>query len=67
MTAYEKSSLGVYYARVIKHGGSMRISIHPALRRAINLRLGDLVAIKVQGEGLYVKKALPPFDERKST
>lgn len=53
------------YARLVKHGGSYRVSIAPSLRKALNLWLGDHVHLWVEGERIIIERASPSFTERK--
>lgn len=53
------------FTRLVKHGGSYRISIAPSLRKALTLNLGDYLHLWIEGERIVIEKATPSFTERK--
>ena len=52
------------YTRLVKHGGSYRVSLSPSVRRALNLNIGDFVHLFVRGETVVMEKVTPNFTER---
>jgi len=52
------------YTRLVKHGGSYRVSLAPPLRRALALNLGDYVHLWIEGERIVMEKVSPDFTER---
>jgi len=52
------------YARIVKHGGSYRVSLGNSLRKALTLNIGDYVHLYVDGEIIVLEKVTPNFTER---
>ena len=52
----DSDRLDVHYAKIVRHGGSQRIALAPALRRALNLRLGYTCSMYVKDGGVFIKK-----------
>jgi len=52
------------YTRVVKHGGSYRVSIGKTMRKALNLNIGDYVHLYIVGESMILEKETPNFTER---
>jgi len=55
----------VEYKRVVKHGGSYRLSIPLLMRKALNIRHRDMMKLRMSGGKIIVEKIEPDFDERK--
>ena len=58
-------TLDLHYARIIKHGGSFRVSLPREVRDALNLRERDYLVLHVEGDKIIMKRADPPYDSRR--
>jgi len=58
-------ALGVHYRRLVRHGGSHKVCIPKEIRHALGLVVHDYLVMTVEDGALVMRKAAPPFDNRR--